>query len=136
MKNSTSSSLATTPSALISPTDGQPGKDHDGDRILPHALAIALWRIERIERIDLADGQAEITGDVVVLADNRGFGRAAGLRLSGMAQQPVIERRFAAIEAFEPMLWPKGFRATQAHALSQGALREKRSRSPSLACSG
>jgi hypothetical protein len=121
------------PSALILQADGQTGKDHDGDRILSQALANAL---RRIERIDLADGQAEITSDAVVFADDEGLGRAAALRLSGMAHQPVIECRFAAIEAFEPVLCPERLCAAQAHALSQGAFRENRSRSPSFACSG
>src|SRR5262245_7836460 len=59
-------------SALISAVHRQPGEDHNRDRILAHALAMAL---RRIERIDLAYGEAEIPRDAITVASHEGLGR-------------------------------------------------------------
>ena len=58
------------------------------------------------------------------------------LRLAGVAQQPVVQRRLAAIKTFQPMLRGQRLRCAQRHFVSQGALRANRSRKPSLVRSG
>ena len=108
-------------------------QDHDRHRVLPHPFANALGCIQGI---DLADGQAEIACYAVAVSDYKGLGRSTALGLPSVPQQPVIQGWFAAVKSFEPMLQSQRFWAAQAHGFSQGALRENRSRRPSLGCSG
>ena len=86
---------------------------------------------------DLPDGQTEVARHAsIILGNDEGLGRATALRLTGVAQEPVVQRRLAAIKTFQPMLRGQRLRCAQRHFVSQGALRANRSRKPSLACSG
>lgn len=112
----------------------QPRQDHHRQRVPPHPLADAL---RRFQRFDLAHGQAEVARHAaIVLGNDEGLGRAAALRLTRVAQEPVVERGLAAVEAFQPMLFGQRLRRAQRHFSSQGALRANRSAKPALGCSG
>jgi len=85
----------------------QPGEEDDGNRMLPHALADAFGRFQCV---DLPDGQAEISCYAVIVANDERSCRAALLRLKGVLDQPVIKRRFAAVEVLQMVMLLKGFR--------------------------
>jgi len=114
--------------------DGKPGQDDNMQRETPYALMQSLWRFSCV---DLAHCEAEVPGDaILVVGNNKRFGRAAGLSLPGMVHQPVVQDGLAAIKAIEPVLSGQRLRRPPGHGASQGARRAKRSCSPSLACSG
>src|SRR3546814_431559 len=112
-------------SPLILQRHRQSCQNHHWQRILPHPLAHA---IPCIQRIDLTDGQAEVARHAVIaLGNDEGLGRAAALRLAGVAHEPVVQRRLAALKAIQPMLCGQGLRGAQRHLASQGAWRVNKS---------
>ena len=106
-------------------------QDHDRNRVLAHALAHA-HALRRLQRVHLAYRQTEESGDTFNLGGHEGSGGPAGLGLPGVANQPVIERRFAANKIVQAMPGQQGLRRAQRHAASHRALRANRSRRPAL----
>jgi len=85
---------------LVVEIDGKPRQNEQRDRVLAHPATNPLGRVERV---DLADGQAEVPGNAIPIADDEGSRRTATLSLACVAQQPVGESWFSAVERFQPM---------------------------------
>lgn len=118
---------------LVAPVDCQPRQDDQRDRVLPHPAADPL---RRFERVDLADGEAEVPGHAIVVTGDEGARRPAPLGLASVSQQPVRERRFAAVEPVDSVMNSKRLRRRQAHLSAQTGRRENRSANPGLSDSG
>lgn len=65
-----------------------------------HAFSDALGSIQRIY---LTNRQAAVPEHTLVVAHDEALGRTARLRLPRIANQPLVERRFATIEGFKSM---------------------------------
>ena len=85
---------------MILRADRQPRQNDSRQGVLAHPFANAF---RRIQGIDLTDSQAEVASDSIIIGHNKGLGRPAGLCLTRVAQQPLVERRFAAIKVFKLM---------------------------------
>jgi hypothetical protein len=56
------------------------------------------------QRIDLTHGQAEVARyALIVLGNDKGPGRATGLRLASVAQKPVVQRGLSTVETVQPV---------------------------------
>ncbi len=118
---------------LILNRNGKPSEDDDGDGVLAHAFANSVGCIEGI---DLTNRQAEVANDTVILGRDKCFRRATTLGLARVASQPIVQRRFSAVEAVEKVLGTQWLRSADAQDFFQGALRENSSRKPLFADSG
>lgn len=85
---------------LVVEIDSQPRQNNQRDRVLPHPATNPL---RRLKRVDLANGQAEVSGDAIPFAHDEGSRRAATLSLACVAQQPFGERWFSAVKFFQPV---------------------------------
>jgi len=83
--------------SLVVEIDGKPSQNDQRDRVLTHPPTNALGGLECV---DLANGQAEVPGNAGPIAYDEGSRRAAPLSLACVAQQPVGEARFPAVERF------------------------------------
>lgn len=85
----------TQPTSLVVRVHRKPGQNDQWNRILPHAASNPL---RRFQRVDLTYGQTVVPSDAILLTDYERACRAAGLRLASMMEQPLRQRRFAAVE--------------------------------------
>lgn len=119
--------------ALVDHRHGKPCKDDHRDWIVAHALTHAFGRFQAV---DLPHGQAEVASDALVIDSHVGSGRAAGMGLSCMPKQPLIQRRVAAIEGVQRVPGAQRLWRAQRHHSAHGARRENKSFKPGLSRAG
>ena len=86
---------------LVVDINSKPRQNDQRNRVLAHPATNPLGSIERV---DLANCQAEVPGDAVSIAGDERFRRTATLSLACVSQQPVGESRFSAVKIFQPMI--------------------------------
>jgi len=121
------------PTLLVIQIHSKPGQNDQRDRILPHATPNSL---RGIQCVDLADRQAVVPSDSILVTGHKGARRAAALRLAGMMQQPLRVRRFSAVKRFQSVRRPQRLRGQNIHLPAQTGGRENKWANPGLSDSG
>ncbi len=85
-------------SALVDRRHRKPCQDDHRDWVVAHAFARAP---RSVQAVNLPHGQAEVASDALVINHHIGSGRAAGMGLSCMPDQPRIQSRVAAIKSVQ-----------------------------------
>jgi hypothetical protein len=99
-------------SPLIIQIHCKPGQNDQWNRVLAHAFAYAL---RRLQGVDLPHGQAEITGYPFAITRHKGSRRATALRLDCMTLQPERERSIAAIKILQAVRCAERLGRRQTH---------------------
>lgn len=86
---------------LVVEIDSQPRQNDQRNRVLAHPATNPL---RSVERVDLANGQAEVPGNATSITGDERFRRTATLSLACVSQQPIGEGRFSAVKLFQPMI--------------------------------
>mgnify|MGYP007014261395 FL=1 len=86
---------------LVGKVNRKPCENDKRDRVLTHPLADAL---RCFKRVDLANGQAEISCNAFSIACHKGSGRTATLSLTCVTMKPFGKDQFSAVEFLQTMM--------------------------------